>query len=181
MPTVKGQAETKRFFRQLPEQIERRLLRGAARAGIDVVADEAADRVTSDAVREGFQKRVTGKDGVVTATLSLKPGWARSLGTWLEYGTAPHVISVDPDLSGGRTARRLNTLAKQGVLTIGDRPVGATVYHPGARPHPFMRVSLDVKEREAVDAAQRYINAKVRRLGVAGGGAGAGADGGDDA
>lgn len=168
MPTTRGKAETKAYLRQLPGKIEERLLRGAARAGIDVIEKEAADRVISDEVRENLQTRVRKREDAIVATLSVKPGWARSVANWLEYGTVGHYISVDPTATGGRSARRVNTLAKQGVLVINGTPVGATVWHPGARPHPFMRVALDVKAGDAIAAAQGYIDAKAPRLGLAG-------------
>ncbi|MEH3046504.1 HK97 gp10 family phage protein [Sphingomonas adhaesiva] len=169
MVTVRGRAETKAFLRQLPERIESRLLKGAGRAAIDVIGDEAGERVRSDVVREGLKKEVRVRDGRIVARLYVENGWARSLGTWLEYGTVGHFISVDRDQSGGRTARRVNDLAKEGTLVIAGSPVGATVWHPGATAHPFLRVSLDVKADEAVQAAQRYINANVSRLGNAAG------------
>lgn len=165
MVTVRGKAATKAFFRQLPERIENRLLKGAARAAIDVINQEAADRVRSQVVREGMKTEVRTRDGKIAARLYVEDGWARSVGTWLEYGTVGHFISVDREQSGGRTARRVNDLAKQGTLVIAGTPVGATVWHPGATAHPFLRVSLDVKADEAVQAAQRYINAHSARLG----------------
>lgn len=167
MVSVKGRASTKAYIRQLPGKVEERLLRGAARAAINVVEAEAADRVTSDEVRENLQTRVRKDQDKVVATLSVKPGWARSVANWLEYGTSPHFISVDADQSGGRSARRVNDLAKGGTLVINGTPVGGTVFHPGARPHPFMRVSLDLRGRDALAAAQSYINANASKLGLA--------------
>lgn len=165
MPTVKGKARTKQFFRQLPGEIEQKLLRGAARAAIGVIADEAAERVTSDEVRENFQKQVRKREDHVVATLSIKAGWPRSLANWLEYGTEGHFISVDTSQSGGRSVRRLNEQSK-GSLVIGGEPVGTTVWHPGSRPHPFLRVSLDLRGSDAVEAAQAFINARAAKLGL---------------
>ena len=167
MVSVKGRAGTKAYMRRLPGMIEHRLLRGAARAGIGVIKDEAEDRAISEDVRGGLRTRVQKGDDKIVATLFVKPGWARSVANWLEYGTSPHFISVDADQSGGRSARRVNDLAKGGTLVINGTPVGGTVFHPGARPHPFMRVSLDLKGRDAVAAAQSYINANASKLGVA--------------
>ena len=172
MPTVRGKARTKAFMRKLPEQIANGMLRGAARAAIGVIEEEAAERVTSDTVREALKVTVRRREDKIFATLSVEPGWARSLGTWLEYGTIGHFISVDMTESGGRSARRVNELAKQGTIVIGGKPVGATVWHPGAEAHPFMRVSLDVKGDDARRAAQQFINTAAPRLGVAGGGSG---------
>ncbi len=169
MPTVTGKDDVARFFARAPKTLEERVLRGAARAGMAVIAGEARDRVTSSDVREALVVTSKAEPGRVTSRLSVKAGWARSVATWLEYGTSPHYISVDDSQRGGRSAARINKLAKAGTLVIGGQPVGSTVFHPGARPHPFMRVSLDVKEREAIAAAQSYINSRVSRSGIAGG------------
>lgn len=175
MPTLKGRAAEQRRRDEVPDKIKR-ILRGAARAGATVIADEAKERVPSDAVREGVVVgRTKEQDGQIKVRITVKEGWPRSLGTWLEYGTASHFISVDPALSGGRTAQRINKLdadaAKNGeagpgaTLVINGKPVGKTVLHPGARAQPWLRPARDVKARDAVSAAQEYINARVRRSG----------------
>lgn len=165
MPKVKGRERTKAYLRSLPGVIERKLLRGAARAAINVVKDEAAAAVTSDTVRADLVIKVQKRGTKIVATLYVKAGWSRSLANWLEYGTDPHVISVDLGASGGRTARRINDEGKAGTLVIGGTPVGATVLHPGSRPHPFLRVSLDRKQAEALAAAQTHITSRAPRLG----------------
>lgn len=168
MAAVRGREQVRRFMQQLPEQIEKRLLRGAARAAIDVVADEARLRVTSDLVRDAIKTSVKKREGTIVAKANVDGQWPNSVGIWLEYGTEPHAISVDLEASGGRTAGRLNRLNKQGSLVIGGQFVGATVMHPGSRPYPFMRPALDNKESEAMAAAQGYINARVTKGGIAG-------------
>lgn len=177
MPILKGREAEQRRRDQVPDKI-RRILRGAARVGAQVIAAEAKERVASDAVREGVivgrSKKV---DGRITVKITVKDGWARSLGTWLEYGTSAHFISVDPRFSQGRTAARVNKLdadaAKSGEagprhsLIINGKPVGATVFHGGSPAEPWLRTARDVKSREAIDAAQQYITLRVRRSGLA--------------
>jgi hypothetical protein len=176
MPTLKGREAERRRRDQIPDKIIR-ILRGAARAGATVIADEAKARVTSDEVRDGVNVgRTKEQDGTITVRVTVEKGWPRSLGTWLEYGTSAHFISVDPQYSEGRTAARINTLdtaaAKAGregpgaSLVINGDPVGATVFHPGARAHPWLRPARDVKAGEATKAAQDFINARVRRSGL---------------
>ncbi len=87
---------------------------------------------------------------------------------WAEYGTDPHYITVDDSQREGRTATRINRLAKDGVLVINGQPVGMTVFHPGAQAYPFMRPALDMREADAVAAAQTYINSRVSRSGILG-------------
>ncbi len=163
MATSRGGSAVKRFMSQLPAQIESRLLMGAARAGGAVILAEAKERSISQDVDEALTMKAKRGTGQVTVKVYVKPGWARSVGTWLEYGTAPHFISVDDTQRRGMSVKRINTVGKEkGSLVIGGKFVGATVFHKGATAHPFMRVSLDVKGVEAVAAAQAHINSRLR-------------------
>jgi hypothetical protein len=175
MPILKGREAEQRRRAQVPDKIKR-ILRGAARVGATVIATDAKERVASDAVREGVVVgRAKEVEGQITVRITVKEGWARSLGTWLEYGTSAHFISVDPNFAEGRTAARINRLDKDaakngqsgpgGTLVINGKPVGTTVFHPGAREEPWLRPARDIKGRDAVVAAQDYINARVRSSG----------------
>jgi len=178
MPSSRGRAAMDRFFNQLPEQIERQLLRGAGRAAATVVADEARARAPAHETKELIAIRSKTEPGQITVRVVVNPGWGRTLGIWSEYGTDPHFISVDDSQRGGRGIRRINKQVKEdggGSLVINGKFVGSTVFHPGARADPFMRPALDLKKDEALAAAQSFINAR-----ISGGrikpGAGAGGD-----
>lgn len=173
MPILKGREGMQRRRNEVPDKI-RKILRGAARAGATVIADDAKQRVASDAVREGvIIGRSKEVDERITVKIAVKEGWARSLGTWLEYGTSAHFISVDPNFAEGRTAARVNKLdtdaAKEGrsgpgaTLVINGKPVGATVFHPGTSAEPWLRTARDVKARDAIQTAQEYITTRVKR------------------
>jgi hypothetical protein len=175
MPILKGRAAEQRRRDEVPDKI-RRILRGAARAGAAVIADEAKQQVEAPEVAAGvIVGRSKERDGTITVRITVQEGWARSLGTWLEYGTGSHFISVDPNFAEGRTADRINRLdrdaEKNGTsgpgrsLVINGKAVGATVFHPGARAKPWLRPARDVKAAEAVAAAQSYITARVRGAG----------------
>lgn len=69
---------------------------------------------------------------------------------WLEYGTSPHAIR--PKRRGSKQA-----------LTIGSG-IFASAQHPGARPHPFLRRSMDETRRRVVDVAARSIRNDINRL-----------------
>jgi len=170
MPTVRGKSEVRAFIASVPAQMTS-VLRGAARAGANVVADEIKDRTPSDEVRDAVRIRTRKGDDQIKVTIDVEPGWARSIGVWLEYGTDPHFISVDDSQRGGRSVGRINTLAKDAdkghSLLIGGTFVGSTVFHPGARPQPTFRPALDMKESEAIAAAQAYITKRVSRAGIA--------------
>lgn len=167
MATARGKDGVRRFIAQLPGQIERKLLRGAGRAAATVVATEAKERSISEEVSQAINTNVSTKDGRIIAKVQVK-GKGSYIAPWIEYGTDPHFISVAEDQRGGRSINRINKLHREGSLVIGGKFVGATVHHPGARPHPFLRVSLDLKEAEAIAAAQAYINARVKPSGIVG-------------
>lgn len=168
MVTVRGRNEVKQFLARLPKEIETKLLRGAARAGGKVIAEEAKDRSRSKEVGDNITLRSSAKDGRIVTKISVKPGWSYSLGVWQEWGTDPHFISVDDSQRGGMSVPKINEKTKAGSLVIGGAFVGSTVWHPGARPEPFLRPALDTKEAEAIKAAQNYINARVSRSGIRG-------------
>lgn len=159
---ARGRAETQRYLQQLPGQLTT-VLRGAGRVGGRVIADEAKLRSRSDEVSENVVVQTKVDDERVRVTITVRPGWARSLATWLEYGTAAHFISIDDAQREGRSVRRINKEGRPATLLIGGKPVGATVYHPGAQAHPFLRPSLDLKRIEAVAAAQAYIDVRAGR------------------
>jgi len=167
MPTVTGKAEVKAYIARLPAELEERVLRGAARAGADVVAADARNRSISSEVSGSIKVRTKKEPGRMLAIIQTQ-GRGAYLAPWLEYGTEGHFISVDDSVRGGMSISRINRQAREGSLVIAGHFVGSTVWHPGARPHPFLRPALDLNEAEAIAAAQSYINTRVTRMGIVG-------------
>lgn len=170
MAKVSGQADVQRLFESIPANATA-ILRGAARAAANVVADEAKLRSISAEVSGAIKVRASTKGGTAVGKVQVR-GPGAYIAPWLEYGTAPHYISVNDTDRAGRSIGRINRLGKEGSLTIGGAFVGASVFHPGARAHPFLRPALDTKEAEAIAAAQTYINSRVTPAGFATGDAG---------
>jgi len=168
MPTVKGKTDVKAYFAAIPPALEEKILRGAARRAAKVIADEAKLRTQSSEVRDSIkiETRPAEQGRVVSKVKTQGPG--AYLAPWEEYGTAPHYISVDDSQRKGMSVGRINRKAKEGVLVINGEPVGKTVLHPGARPHPFLRPALDLKAGEAIAEAQAYINTRLAREGIGG-------------
>ncbi len=166
MVTVTGREAVHSYIARLPREIEAKLLRGAGRAGINVIAEEARERCISPEVRGVIKTKVRTEPGMIRARCTADMG-LYNLPLWLEYGTSPHFISVDDSQRGGLGLRRINTKVGEaggnGSLVIGGKFVGATVWHPGARAHPFMRPALDSKRDEALAAAQGFINSRISR------------------
>jgi hypothetical protein len=160
MVTVRGRQEVRDYIASAPEQLTK-LLRGAARAAAKVVAEEAKSRSISSEVAGAIKVATRTDEGRIVALVQVK-GDGAYIAPWLEYGTAPHFISVDDSQRQGMSVGRVNKSLKEGSLIINGQFVGSTVFHPGARPFPFLRPALDAKEREAIAAAQTYINARVK-------------------
>ena len=172
MAFLNGLPAAQSKMRRIPEQL-RGVLRGAGRAGGKVFAGYIEENTPSDAVRKDLRIRTKDDDGHVTTTVDLKPGWGRSVGNWLEWGTAGHFISVDDSQRQGRSVGRINQLTSDNdgnhSLVIGGNFVGRTVWHPGADQHPTFRPARDLKAAEAIAAAQGYINVRVSRGDIVGG------------
>lgn len=165
MPTVRGRADVKRYMTGLPAEIEKKVLRGAARAAGAVVADEARLRAPAAETREAITTRSKAEPGRITVSVTVKPGFGRSLGFWSEYGTSPHFITVDEGQRAGRSIGRINKQLKandgNASLVIGGKFVGSSVLHPGAQAHPFLRPALDLKQAAAMASAQSFINSRI--------------------
>lgn len=163
----KGASEVRRFIARLPSDLEAKVLRGAARAGATVIADEVKATTNSHEVAEAI-KVVTKREGDQMIGKVQAKGPGAYLAPWEEYGTDPHYISVDPSQAGGMSVRRINDKVKEGSLVIGGAFVGTTVHHPGASAHPVFRPALDSKEADAFAAAQTYIDTRITRAGIIG-------------
>ena len=141
---IKGGAELNKFLQQLPVKIEQSVLRGALRAGANVVMAEAKANVPveSGQLRDGLKVSTSSRRGRVTAKVKAT-GKHAHIAPWLEYGTAAHKIT-----------------AKGKGMFFGGLFVKG-VQHPGSRPKPFMRPALDGRAQEAVSAAARYMKQRL--------------------
>lgn len=142
---VKGLADLQKFLDQLPAKMEKNVLRGALRAGMNVVKPVAKSNIrsVSGLLAKGLKLSTNSKGGTVTASLKAtgKHGW---LARFVEFGTKAHKIAA----------------RKVPALWFGGRFV-KSVDHPGAKPHPFMRPALDSQAQNATVAAGNYIKARL--------------------
>ncbi|TCP64145.1 HK97 gp10 family phage protein [Sphingomonas sp. PP-CE-1G-424] len=165
MATSRGGAEVRRFIKRLPGELEKKVLRGAARAGGKIILAEAKERSVSSDVDDALVMRSKAEAGRITVKITVRKGWGRAIANWLEYGTDAHFITIAKEERGGKSVSRINASDKR-TMIIGGKFVGETVWHPGAKPHPFLRPSLDIKGADAIAAAQSYINAHVTPSGI---------------
>ncbi|WP_416463966.1 HK97 gp10 family phage protein [Sphingomonas sp. VDB2] len=171
MATSRGKAAVMRYMKDAPEALRERVLRGAARAAGAVVATKAKELSISSEVSDKIKVRTKREDGKIIARVQVLMG-NYNLPLWLEYGTDPHFISVSDSQRRGQGIRRINSKVREeggnASLVIGGNFVGETVFHPGARAHPFLRPALDMEEADAIRAAQAFISARVMPSGITG-------------
>lgn len=157
---VRGLAELQRALDTLPAKIEANIMRGAVRAGTQVLAEAARANVPvrsgrlAESVRVGsvrIDKRTGRVVGVVRAgKLVGSKGKAKDkfadvfYAHMVEYGTAAHIIKAPP-------GAKLNV---RGIFL-------SSVEHPGAKKRPFMRPALDTHGRAAVEAIAAYIRKRL--------------------
>ena len=155
-----GKADFDHLIEATKAQIDK-IARGAARAGANVIAAEAARLCHDPEVAKSIGVGTRVEPGIATATVRTR-GRGAYRAPWAEHGTDPHFISVDDSQSDGRTVRRINRLG----LVINGKFVGKTVHHPGARPFPFLRPAFDTQSSAAFAAAGAYIQRRLTKEGL---------------
>lgn len=143
---VKGLAQLDAFLTQLPGKIQRNVMRGALRAGANVMRDHArANAAKASGLLAKGVKVSTGSKGGVVYSYVRTTGAHKYLANWIEFGTAAHRIV-------GRNG---------GMLRINGGAIVRSVEHPGSRAIPFMRPALDTQNGAAVVATGNYIKARL--------------------
>lgn len=159
-------SNVRQAIERLPEHVEQTLARGGMRKLLTVVADGARDLCRSPEVAADIKISTRVEPGLVTGKVMVK-GPNAFKAPWLEYGTDAHFITVDDSVSEGRTARRVNELARNGSLVISGHFVGTSVHHPGARPYSFMRRAIDTKLDDGLAVMRGHIAGQAGKLNAA--------------
>ena len=145
---ITGLSDLQALLDQLPANIEKKVMRGALRAGQKVVLDQARQAVhnVSGDLAQSLRIKTSARGGKVSATVvagNAKAYYARMV----EFGTAAHLIKPK----------------KGKALTFGGREY-ASLRHPGAKKKPFMRPALDAAAGEgsaAFEAVKAYLAARI--------------------
>lgn len=146
---VKGLAELNKFLEQMPLKVANNVLRGALRAGANVIKTEAQAQLTAHGnvktgvLSAGLRVSTRNKGGLVAATLITK-GKHGYVANWIEYGAAAHEIRP----------KGAKSLFFAGVF-------GKSVQHPGIKAKPFMRPALDMRAGAAVVAVGEYVKKRL--------------------
>lgn len=152
---VKGLPQLEKTLGQVPAKLEAKILRGALRAGANVVLNEVRSRVPVKSGRLAKTLRIsTGvRRGVVTARVVAGD---RKRGVFyahmVEGGTKRHTIR-------GRRGKGLRIGGIEGRVIVTNR-----VEHPGARARPFMRPALESSATAALEAVAAYIRKRLDQV-----------------
>lgn len=143
-PVVTGLADLQQHLDQLPALVERKLLRGALRAGQKVTLERARQSIHNVSGELAASLRISTRASGSTVSAKVKAGNAKAPYAHLvEFGTRAHVI----------VAKNAGGLA----LASG---VYSSLHHPGAQARPFMRPALDaaaVDNSPAFQAVGEYL------------------------
>ncbi len=148
LQNIRGLPDLEKRLRELPEKLERKILRQALRQGANVILRDARARVPvkSGALQKSLRVSTSARRGQVRAKIvagSNKKGGA-FYAHIVEGGAKAHVIK-------GRKGKR---------LAFGAKLIYPTqVRHPGARAQPFLRPALEQSANAAVEA----VAAEIRR------------------
>lgn len=175
LENVKGLAQLQKLLDTLPAKLEANVMRGALRAGMKPVRAAAKSNVrrVSGLLADGLKigARIDRRSGNVTAYV-VSRGAHAYIAKFVEYGTRPHLISVDESekpINARLTSRRgvltrvsMRTVNRI-VLAIGNVFVGTKIHHPGAHAYPFMLPALDNQAAAAVGEAAAYMKKRLAK------------------
>lgn len=147
---VTGLADLSKALGELAPNIQKKIMRGALRAGMKVSLERARGNVHDDtgALAASIRISTSARNGMVKATL--KAGSKEAFyAHMVEFGTAAHAIE-----------------AKNGkAISFGGHEY-AKLEHPGATAHPFMRPALDAAasdNSEVFQAVAAYMAPKIEQ------------------
>lgn len=170
---LKGGKELSAFLDAFPAKLQK----GAVKAALTAAAKPIRDQARANAPKESGEMAKSirtgspdaGKDGRVTIRIRLK-GEHSYLGTFIEYGVAPHFIRAGDAYASARVLTR--QVRAGGVasdvethhLKIAGKIVTGAVLHPGLSARPFLRPALDAKAQDAIrafgDRISSYLKSK---------------------
>lgn len=181
---IKGLSELHRALQHLPEELEKKVLKGALRASARVFRDAARAKAPVDDgdLKKSIRVKSSAKKGRWRLRALVVAGDKTAFySNMVEFGTAKHIIAartrVQRKTRRGMRDLSLKTMNKMlyrgtlrvddaGSLRVGDKFIGPAVTHPGAAPHPFMRPAFDEQSGAAIDAFAAYVDKRLGKEGI---------------
>ena len=148
---IDGLADLQKLLDQLPVKIEKKILRGALRAGQKVVLEQAKAHIHNVSGELAGSLRIStkaGKNGKISARV-VAGNKTAFYAHMVEFGTVKHQIKPK--------SRKSMVIA--GMMR-------EVVNHPGARKKPFMRPAADAaaqESSEAMNALKDYMRSRITK------------------
>lgn len=149
---IKGLAELHKVLQSLPEELEKKVLRNALRAGANEFkkAAQAQVPVKSGALRNSIRVKASARKGRWRLRATVTAGNAEAYyAHMVEFGTAAHMIKP----AKGKALAFLG-LAREGAE------------HPGAQAKPFMRPAFDAGSDAAINAFAESVRKRLSKEGA---------------
>lgn len=146
---ITGLGDLQKLLDQLPVNIEKKVIRGALRAGQKVVLDQAKATIhnQSGALADSLRiKTNAGKDGKISSRV-VAGNKTAFYAHMVEFGTAKHLIKP----------KNRKSMFVAGMMR-------KVVDHPGAQKKPFMRPAADAAAHEGSEAITAFKNYMTKRI-----------------
>ena len=146
---ITGLDELQKALDQLPVNVERKILRGALRAGQKVVLEQAKASINnvSGALAESLRISTRkGRNGQISARV-IAGNKTAFYAHMVEFGTTKHLIKP----------KNRKSMLVAGMMS-------EVVNHPGARKKPFMRPAADAAASETSQAMSAFKDYMQQRI-----------------
>lgn len=170
---INGLKELNKALQELPVNIERNILSSAINQGTNVILKQTRLMAPTQDIKKQLQSRVLkAKRGEVIREIYIqsprdikkrkngeKPKKAPKdlfYARFFEFGTASYYTGKGQTVGGPYKVPK-----KSGKYRIGKNTRGGQFTHPGIKPRPFLRPSLDLKSQEAIKAMATVIRLRL--------------------
>lgn len=156
---INGLKELNQALQQLPARIERNVMAGAVAAGTRVVLKETKAKAPDQKIRERLKsKQKKGKPGEIIREIYIKEKepYDAFYAKFFEFGTASYYTGKGRTVGGPYQIPK-----KRGYFVVNGNIIRGAIQHPGVKPRPFLRPSLDLKSEEAVRTMAAYIRLRL--------------------
>lgn len=161
---VDGMAALEKALNELPEKIERNIVRAALRAGLKGMKEGAESMVPqrTGALKQSIKirtKLVKGRP-VAAVTVGDKKAWYAHL---VEFGTGSFYEGTGKSVGGPYV---IKAKTKKGLGLPGAAHPIMSVTHPGSKAQPFMRPAFDAGNRQALEDFAAKVRQRLTKEGI---------------
>ena len=161
---VKGLAELHKVLQNLPEELEKKVLRNALRAGANEFkkAAQAKVPVKSGALRKSIRVKTSARKGRYRLKATVTAGNAEAFyAHMVEFGTASYYTGSGKSVGAPYEIKPAKSKALAFLGMARD-----AVVHPGIHPQPFMRPAFDAGSEAAINAFAESVRKRLSKEGA---------------